>query len=130
MSTSLRAPMRTRTPFIQRASVQRAFIQRSLAATGIAVVMASGAAACAPAGPSSSQVYALRVCESGNRYSINSGNGFYGAYQFSLSTWRGLGFSGYPQQASPATQDAAVRKLYGQRGWAPWPVCGQRARNA
>jgi hypothetical protein len=120
MAAVLRAPRRTRI----------SLVQRGFAAAGIAVVVASGAAACTPSGPSGSQLYALRVCESGNRYSINSGNGFYGAYQFSVSTWRGLGFGGYPHQASPATQDAAVRKLYSQRGWSPWPVCGPRARNA
>ena len=125
MSATLPAPLRASKPL-----VSRGIAQRGLAAAGIAVVVASGAAACAPAQPSGSQPYALRMCESGGRYGINSGNGFYGAYQFSLGTWRGLGFSGYPHQASPATQDAAVRKLYGQRGWSPWPVCGQRARLA
>jgi hypothetical protein len=125
MSATLRAPQRARS-----STVRRGLVQRGLAAAGIAVVVASGAAACAPAKPSASQLYVLRMCESGGRYAINTGNGFYGAYQFSVSTWRGLGFSGYPHQASPATQDAAVRKLYGQRGWSPWPVCGLRARNA
>ena len=127
MSVSLRVPARPRR---SRPATGRGIAQRGLAAAGIAVVVASGAAACTPAGPSGSQLYALRMCESGGRYNINSGNGYYGAYQFSLSTWRGLGFGGYPHQASPATQDAAVRKLYAQRGWSPWPVCGQRARYA
>jgi len=67
----------------------------------------------------------LRACESGGDYSINTGNGYYGAYQFDLSTWRGLGFSGYPHQASPATQDAAAAKLQAQRGWQPWPSCSR-----
>ncbi len=120
MAAVLRAARRTRL----------SLVQRGFAAAGVAVVVASGAAACTPAGPSGSQLYALRVCESGNRYDVNSGNGFYGAYQFSLSTWRGLGFGGYPHQTSPATQDAAVRSLYAQRGWSSWPVCGQRARYA
>jgi hypothetical protein len=104
--------------------------KRSLAVAGIALSVAAGASACGGGAPTASQLYALRKCESGGNYAINTGNGFYGAYQFSLATWRGLGFAGYPHQASPATQDAAVRKLYARSGWSPWPVCGQRARYA
>lgn len=68
----------------------------------------------------------LRVCESGNNYRINTGNGYYGAYQFDIGTWRGLGFSGRPDQASKDTQDAAARKLQAQRGWSPWPACSRK----
>lgn len=32
-------------------------------------------------------LYKLRMCESGGNYSINTGNGYYGAYQFSKATW-------------------------------------------
>src|SRR5690348_8047720 len=53
----------------------------------------------AHADPSAQTWYRLRVCESGNRYSINTGNGYYGAYQFDLPTWRSVGGSGYPNQA-------------------------------
>jgi peptidoglycan hydrolase-like protein with peptidoglycan-binding domain len=68
---------------------------------------------------------AVRACESGGNYSTNTGNGFYGAYQFDQQTWSGLGYSGSPSSASPATQDAAAQKLYSQRGTSPWPVCGR-----
>jgi hypothetical protein len=105
-------------------------IRSGLAAAGVAVFVATGAAACGGAGPSDAQLYALRMCESGGNYGINTGNGFYGAYQFTSSTWRSVGMSGTPQQASPATQDAAVRRLYAQQGWSPWPVCGRRAAAA
>ena len=41
-----------------------------------------------------------RVCESGDNYAEDTGNGYYGAYQFSLSTWYGLGpFTGLPSEA-------------------------------
>jgi hypothetical protein len=66
---------------------------------------------------------ALRDCESSGNYQDNTGNGYYGAYQFSLSTWLGLGESGLPSTAAPAVQDAAAYELYRQRGWAPWPAC-------
>jgi hypothetical protein len=68
----------------------------------------------------------LRRCESGGRYDINTGNGFYGAYQFVPSTWRGLGYSGLPHQAPPAVQDEAASKLQARSGWGQWPVCSRR----
>jgi resuscitation-promoting factor RpfA len=68
----------------------------------------------------------LRVCESGNNYRANTGNGYYGAYQFELRTWRGLGYSGYPHNASASTQDAAARELQADRGWKPWPACARK----
>ena len=68
----------------------------------------------------------LRACESGGRYSVNSGNGFYGAYQFHPRTWRGLGYPGLPHQAPPEMQDEAARKLQARSGWGQWPVCSRR----
>ena len=44
-----------------------------------------------------------------------------------LTGWRqGLGYGGRPSDASPATQDAAARRLQAARGWAPWPACSRR----
>lgn len=60
----------------------------------------------ASADPSSSAWSQLRNCESSNNYSINTGNGYYGAYQFNLATWRSVGGRGYPNLASRAEQDA------------------------
>jgi hypothetical protein len=68
----------------------------------------------------------LRQCESGGRYNINTGNGFYGAYQFLPRTWRGLGFPGMPHQAPPEMQDEAARKLQARSGWGQWPACSRR----
>lgn len=65
----------------------------------------------------------LRGCESGGDYRINTGNGYYGAYQFDASTWRSLGFRGMPHTAAPAVQDAAAARLQARRGWGPWPSC-------
>jgi len=66
---------------------------------------------------------ALRTCESSDNYSENTGNGFFGAYQFSQSTWTGLGFPGRPDQESPAMQDEAAQKDQAQSGWGQWPAC-------
>jgi peptidoglycan hydrolase-like protein with peptidoglycan-binding domain len=63
-------------------------------------------------------------CESGGDPTTDTGNGYYGKYQFSLSTWRRMGGTGNPAQASEALQDQLAAKLYAQEGAAPWPVCG------
>jgi hypothetical protein len=68
----------------------------------------------------------LRKCESGGRYDANSGNGYYGAYQFSASTWHRLGYPGLPHQAPPEMQDEAARKLQARSGWGQWPACARR----
>lgn len=70
--------------------------------------------------------YRLRMCESRNNYSINTGNGYYGAYQFALQTWRALGFTGFPHEAPPAVQDEAARKLQARAGWGQWPACARK----
>ena len=62
---------------------------------------------------------ALRQCESGGKYSTNTGNGFYGAYRFTQQTRSGLGMSGSPALASPAQQDAATQRLQARSGWGP-----------
>jgi hypothetical protein len=66
---------------------------------------------------------ALRECESGDNYSDNTGNGYYGAYQFSLQTWQGLGYSGLPSDAAPSVQDQAAQQLQARSGWGQWPAC-------
>jgi resuscitation-promoting factor RpfA len=77
------------------------------------------------ASPASADIYSsIRQCESGGNYSTNTGNGYYGAYQFSQSTWNSLGYSGVPSSASPATQDAAAAQLASRAGFGQWPVCG------
>jgi hypothetical protein len=69
------------------------------------------------------ELYRLRMCESHNNYSDNTGNGYYGAYQFALQTWQDLGMTGRPDQAAPAVQDYAAKVLHARAGWSPWPAC-------
>jgi hypothetical protein len=68
----------------------------------------------------------LRQCESGGNYAIDTGNGYYGAYQFSEATWLGIGETGYPYQAPPAVQDAAAEALQARSGWGQWPACSAK----
>jgi peptidoglycan hydrolase-like protein with peptidoglycan-binding domain len=66
----------------------------------------------------------IAQCESGGDPTTDTGNGYYGKYQFSLATWHRMGGSGNPARASEALQDQLAAKLYAQDGAAPWPVCG------
>ncbi|KJF18207.1 MULTISPECIES: transglycosylase family protein [Acidithrix] len=75
-----------------------------------------------PAPISAASLAALRRCESGGNYQDNTGNGYFGAYQFSISTWHSLGFPGIPSDASPATQDQAA-SILARNGWYSWPEC-------
>jgi uncharacterized protein YabE (DUF348 family) len=76
--------------------------------------------------PSGSVWDKLAECESGGNWSINTGNGYYGGLQFSLSTWRAYGGSGYPHQASREQQIAIAKKLQAAAGWGSWPACSSK----
>ncbi|HEY2562587.1 MAG TPA: transglycosylase family protein [Acidimicrobiales bacterium] len=99
--------------------------QQQAAAQAAAQQAAQQQQAAAATAPSSlgGDFAALRQCESGGNYSDNTGNGYYGAYQFSESTWQGMGYSGLPSDASPAQQDQVAEQLQAEQGWSPWPSC-------
>lgn len=80
----------------------------------------------APSVKADDPLYGLRMCESENNYAINTGNGYYGAYQFSLETWQGVGGTGYPNLASPEEQDARAWDLLTRFGPGHWPKCQWR----
>lgn len=65
----------------------------------------------------------LAECESGGRWHINTGNGYYGGLQFSLSSWRAVGGSGYPHRATKAEQIRRAERLLDLQGWGAWPAC-------
>jgi hypothetical protein len=68
---------------------------------------------------------AIAACESGGDPATDTGNGFYGKYQFTLETWAAVGGSGNPAHASEGEQDRRAAILYAQAGASPWPVCGR-----
>lgn len=74
--------------------------------------------------PYSGWLAKVRRCESGGNYRANTGNGFYGAYQFMVGTWQSVGGRGYPHQASPLEQDYRAVLLVKRSGRGQWPVCG------
>jgi hypothetical protein len=65
----------------------------------------------------------LAGCESGGNWAINTGNGYYGGLQFSLSTWQGLGGSGLPSDHPREVQIQMGKKLWQTSGWGAWPAC-------
>ncbi len=62
-------------------------------------------------------------CESGNRWHINTGNGYYGGLQFAKASWDANGgrdFAAYPHQASRAEQITVANRYYAKAGLQPW----------
>ncbi|PBC70134.1 LysM domain-containing protein [Streptomyces sp. TLI_235] len=69
-------------------------------------------------------------CESGRRWHLNTGNGYYGGLQFDQRTWRANGGTAYAPRPDLATRDqqiAVAEHLAARRGLAPWPACGARS---
>lgn len=73
---------------------------------------------------------ALSLCESGGNPRTNTGNGFYGAYQFDAQTWVSVGGHGLPSDASLTEQTYRAQLLYARRGAQPWPACGHHLQDA
>ena len=80
----------------------------------------------APAAASGGVWDRLAACESGGNWAINTGNGFYGGLQFTLSSWRAAGGSGYPNDASREEQIARAQSLLASQGWGAWPACSAK----
>ena len=77
--------------------------------------------------PSDGSVWdSIAACESGGNWAINTGNGFYGGLQFTLSSWQGVGGSGYPSDASREEQIARGQALQSRSGWGAWPACSAK----
>lgn len=68
----------------------------------------------------------LAQCEAGGNWATNTGNGYYGGLQFSLSSWRGVGGTGYPHEASKDTQIEMGKRLQASGGWGHWPACTRK----
>ena len=78
-------------------------------------------------GDNAQLLYKLRMCETGGRYNANTGNGYYGAYQFSAATWNRWN-TGYARAdlAPPEVQDTYVLKnTVASKGgfWSQHPGC-------
>lgn len=105
---------------------------RTLARTAVAGAVAGApllvAAPSAVAAPDSTWDK-LAQCESGGRWNINTGNGFYGGLQFTPSTWRGFGgkeFAAMAHQASREEQIVVAERVLAKQGWNAWPACSRK----
>ncbi len=95
-----------------------------IAVTGMVVGAPLTAFAGTASAASADQWAAVAQCESGGNPSINTGNGFAGAYQFTPSTWRAYGGQGAAQNASLSEQTAVAERVLAGQGKGAWPVCG------
>lgn len=70
---------------------------------------------------------AIAQCESGGNPTTNTGNGYYGMYQFALGTWQAYGGTGLPSDASAAEQLRIAKLVQAGQGWGAWGSCSARA---
>ncbi len=87
-------------------------------------LMIASALAEIPAAPGGGYASAATVqCESGGDYSIDTGNGYYGGYQFLQSTWDAWAPDVYvgvkPSEVPPEIQDAVAASIPSDQ----WPNC-------
>ena len=106
---------------------------RTIARTALVGAMAGGPLmALMPAAHAASGSTWDRVaeCESGGRWSTNTGNGYQGGLQFSPSTWKAFGggeFAAKAHQASRAEQIVVAERVLAEQGWSAWPSCSRKA---
>jgi resuscitation-promoting factor RpfC len=117
-----------------RAAVTAAMLRAALAARPAAAPVSVSAPAATSAGtessapaaasysgaPGSFQACVIQAESGGNASAVNPSSGAGGLYQFLPSTWQALGFSGLPQDASVAEQNAAFAKEYAESGTSAW----------
>jgi hypothetical protein len=106
---------------------------RTLSATLLVVLTTAAlvtATLAAPANATSMRTWSrLAKCESGGRWHIDSGNGYFGGLQISSGTWRAYGGKKYAGQAHGATKREQVRvgkRIKKSQGWGAWPSCSRR----
>jgi hypothetical protein len=94
------------------------------AAPAAAPVSASEAPAYADSayytGSGSFQSCVIRAESNGDAGAVNGSTGAGGLYGFLPSTWQALGYSGLPEDASVAEQNAAYEKEYSESGASAW----------
>lgn len=90
-----------------------------------------GVTGCFAGGGSSGRTVwdSLAQCESNGNWSANTGNGYYGGLQFSLSTWLAYGgdqFAYWPSQATREQQIVVAERVLAGQGWGAWPYCSAK----
>src|SRR3954471_5476428 len=105
----------------------RTLLSSALAAVAVAAPVV---AVQAPADAATLSTWSrLAQCESGGRWHINTGNGYYGGLQISGGTWRAYGgkrFARLPSRASKLQQIQVGERIKRGQGWRAWPSCSSR----
>jgi LysM repeat protein len=101
------------------APVQAAPVASSAPAAAPAPVAQASSASYSGA-PGSFQSCVIQAESGGDAGAVNASSGAGGLYGFLPSTWQALGFSGLPENASVAEQNAAFQKEYAQSGTSAW----------
>ncbi len=113
---------------IEQAAADIVLAERAIGRAQVELSAAQAMGGASRSDPGEAAWERLRFCESGGVYTINTGNGFYGAYQFDLQTWGTMGGTGRPSDAPYWEQDLRAKALYQTRGDQPWPLCGRFVR--
>lgn len=75
-------------------------------------------------------LYKLRMCETGGRYNANTGNGYYGAYQFSAATWNrwNTGYARADLAPAEVQDEYVLRNARASKGgfWSQHPGCSSK----
>ena len=100
--------------------------KRIIAALAVTAALAAPLLAAGSANAASVSTWdKVAQCESSGNWSINTGNGYYGGLQFSLSTWDAYGgtaYATYPNQATKDQQIAVAERVLVHQGRGAWPV--------
>ncbi len=85
-----------------------------------------------PSSLTNAQINFLGNCESGMTATRNSGNGFYGAFQFTIETWNSIGTSYERADLAPLRVqiDAVQRLLQRSSIWTQFPGCAAQMSSA
>jgi LysM repeat protein len=117
-------------PWLMRAALSAIPAPAPAPVQAAPVASSAPAAAPAPVAQASSASYSgasgsfqscvIQAESGGDAGAVNASSGAGGLYGFLPSTWQGLGFSGLPENASVAEQNAAFQKEYAQSGSSAW----------
>jgi resuscitation-promoting factor RpfC len=117
-------------PWLMRAALSAIPAPAPAPVQAAPVASSAPAAAPAPVSQASSASYSgasgsfqscvIQAESGGDAGAVNASSGAGGLYGFLPSTWQALGYSGLPENASVAEQNAAFQKEYAQSGTSAW----------
>lgn len=107
-------------------SLARALTRKAAQLTLVGALAATPLALAAGTASAETDWDALAQCESGGKWSTNTGNGFSGGLQFTPSTWKAYGGSGNAKNASREEQIAVAERVKAGQGMGAWPTCSKK----